>query len=119
MNGERRSVEEIRNSLYETRGRLDRDLEELDERLHRELSLKEIALVLGLSSEQVRAARRYIAEHPAEVTATYQAIRDRIARGNPPAVRAELNAAHARLMARLGNGDAGTGREDGDAGPPG
>ncbi|HEY7816949.1 MAG TPA: hypothetical protein VIG29_01920 [Vicinamibacteria bacterium] len=42
MNGERRSVEEIRNSLYETRGRLDRDLEELDERLHRELSLKEI-----------------------------------------------------------------------------
>ena len=53
MNGERRSVEEIRNSLYETRGRLDRDLEELDERLHRELSLKEIALVLELTDARV------------------------------------------------------------------
>jgi len=42
MNGERRSVKEIRNSLDETRGRLDRDLEELDARIHRDLSPKEI-----------------------------------------------------------------------------
>ncbi len=42
MNGERRSVGEIRSSIYETRSRLDRDLEELDIRLHRDLSPKEI-----------------------------------------------------------------------------
>lgn len=42
MNGERRSVSEIRSSIYDTRSRLDRDLEELDVRLHRDLSPKEI-----------------------------------------------------------------------------
>jgi hypothetical protein len=42
MSGERRSVKEIRSSLWETRNRLDRDLEELDVRLHHDLSPKEI-----------------------------------------------------------------------------
>lgn len=39
---ERRSAKEIRSSLWETRQRLDRDLEELDFRLHQSLSPKEI-----------------------------------------------------------------------------
>ncbi len=42
MNEDRRSVKEIRSSITETRSRLDRDLEELDDRLHHDLSPKEI-----------------------------------------------------------------------------
>jgi len=42
MSGERRSVKEIRSSLWETRNRMDRDLEELDVRLHHDLSPKVI-----------------------------------------------------------------------------
>jgi hypothetical protein len=42
MNGERRSVKEIRSSLWETRQRLDQDLDELGVRLHHDLSPKEI-----------------------------------------------------------------------------
>jgi hypothetical protein len=42
MNRERRSVEEIRSSLDDTRSRLDRDLEELDFRLHNDLSPRAI-----------------------------------------------------------------------------
>jgi len=42
MSGDRRSVKEIRTSLWETRNRLDRDLEEIDVRLHHDLSPKEI-----------------------------------------------------------------------------
>jgi hypothetical protein len=42
MNGERRSVTEIRSSLSETKERLTHDLEELDERIHHDLSPKEI-----------------------------------------------------------------------------
>ncbi|HEY7698156.1 MAG TPA: hypothetical protein VIE88_07050 [Vicinamibacteria bacterium] len=42
MKEERRSAKEIRNSLWETRQRLDRDLEELDIRLHENLSPKAI-----------------------------------------------------------------------------
>ena len=42
MSGERRSVKQIRSSLWETRNRLDRDLDELDVRLHQSLSPKEI-----------------------------------------------------------------------------
>ncbi len=42
MNGERKSVAEIRSSLTETKTRLVHDLEELDERIHHDLSPKEI-----------------------------------------------------------------------------
>jgi hypothetical protein len=42
MNGERRSVAEIRSSLTETKGRLTHDLEELDQRIHNELSPRAI-----------------------------------------------------------------------------
>ncbi len=62
---------------------------------------KGIAVVLGLSSEQVRAARGYIVEHQAEVLATYQAILERNANGNSPEVRAKLESARAKLKAML------------------
>lgn len=42
MNLERRSAKEIRDSLWEARKRIDRDLEELDFRLHQSLNPKEI-----------------------------------------------------------------------------
>jgi hypothetical protein len=42
MSGERRSVQQIRSSLSETRQRLDRDLDELDVRLHQDFSPKAI-----------------------------------------------------------------------------
>jgi hypothetical protein len=38
MNERRRSAQEIRASLWETRTRLDRELEELDVRIHENLS---------------------------------------------------------------------------------
>jgi uncharacterized protein (DUF433 family) len=76
---------------------------------------KGIAIVLSLGTDQVRAARHYIETHDAEVQAESARIRERIARGNAPDVRAKLAAAHAKLNARLrevrggqrlGNGDA-------------
>ena len=42
MSVERRSVTEVRSSLSETRARLCRDMEELDVRLHSDLSPKQI-----------------------------------------------------------------------------
>ena len=42
MKGERRSVTEIRSSLTDTKTRLTHDLEELDERIHHDLSPKVI-----------------------------------------------------------------------------
>jgi hypothetical protein len=44
MNGERRSAQEIRASLWENRNRLDRDLEELDTRVRRDWSPRELFL---------------------------------------------------------------------------
>jgi hypothetical protein len=44
MNGDRRSAQEIRSSLWENRNRLDRNLEELDTRLRHDLSPRELFL---------------------------------------------------------------------------
>jgi hypothetical protein len=44
MSGERRSAQEIRSSLWENRNRLDQNLEELDTRLRRDLSPRELFL---------------------------------------------------------------------------
>src|SRR5262249_45398343 len=59
-----------------------------------------IAAWLRISSDQVRAAIRYIEEHKEEVTANYQKILDRCARGNPPELQARLDAIHAECQAR-------------------
>jgi uncharacterized protein (DUF433 family) len=55
-----------------------------------------IASWLRLSSAEVQAAIRYIEEHKDEVTANYQKILERCARGNPPELQAKLDAIHAK-----------------------
>jgi uncharacterized protein (DUF433 family) len=74
-----------------------------------------IAVLLGLSSNQVLAALEYIEQHKEEVLAEYQKILDRISRSHPPELQAKIDAMHAkyeRLWAErrkkaLENGDAG------------
>jgi uncharacterized protein (DUF433 family) len=60
-----------------------------------------IAAVLSLSSQQVEAAIRYIEEHRDEVMARSEKNMERIRPGNPPELRAKLEAARERLPARL------------------
>ncbi|HVC93598.1 MAG TPA: DUF433 domain-containing protein [Pirellulales bacterium] len=58
-----------------------------------------IAATLRLSSLEVQEAIRYIDDHHAEVSAEYQKMLDRDARGNPPEIQAKLDAAHAKVEA--------------------
>jgi uncharacterized protein (DUF433 family) len=60
-----------------------------------------IASFLGLSTEQVLTAIRYIADHRTEVMADYQEMLDRSARGNPPEVEARRLRSHAKLQDRM------------------
>ncbi len=53
-----------------------------------------IASALGLSSRQVLAAIQYIEEHRDEVVAEYEAMIERDSRGNPPELKARLDAIH-------------------------
>jgi uncharacterized protein (DUF433 family) len=61
----------------------------------------EIACLFRLSSRQVEVALRYIEEHKEEVMATNAEIEARIARGNPPALQAKLDASRGAALARL------------------
>jgi uncharacterized protein (DUF433 family) len=58
-----------------------------------------IAAVLGLSTDEVRALMQYLEEHREEVMAENRKIEERIARGNPPEVRARLEGSIAKLHA--------------------
>lgn len=58
-----------------------------------------IAVLFGISSAQVLAARKYIEEHKEEVTAEYKKMLERAARGNPPEIRAKLKESHRKLLA--------------------
>jgi uncharacterized protein (DUF433 family) len=60
-----------------------------------------IAVTLSLSSQQVEVAIQYLEEHRDEVTAEYEEMLARDARGNPPELQAKIDAAHERLHARL------------------
>lgn len=60
-----------------------------------------IAAWLRLSSAEVQAAIRYIEEHKEEVTANYQKILERCARGNPPELQAKLEAISAEARVRI------------------
>jgi uncharacterized protein (DUF433 family) len=60
----------------------------------------EIAQVLRIPLEHVQAATHYIEEHREEVMAVHREIEERIARGNPPEIEAQLQESHARLMRR-------------------
>jgi uncharacterized protein (DUF433 family) len=57
-----------------------------------------IATVLGISSRDVEALKKYIDDHKEEVMAENQRIEERIARGNPPEVEARLAASPIRKM---------------------
>lgn len=57
-----------------------------------------IAVVLRLSSDQVRAAIQYIEEHNDEVIAAHDRILARDAAGNPPEIRVKLEASRAKLQ---------------------
>ncbi len=63
--------------------------------------LEDIAFWLNLTRNQVEAAIQYIEEHKEEVTAEYDKIMARIARGNPPELQAKLDAVHGLARARL------------------
>jgi len=56
---------------------------------------------LRLNVPQVQAALRYIDAHQNEVAANYQKMLDRAARGNPPEVRAKIDASHQRFLQKL------------------
>lgn len=56
---------------------------------------------LKVTVPEVEAARLYIGEHRGEVMAEYQQMLDRAKRGNPPEIRAKLEAARARFLAKL------------------
>jgi uncharacterized protein (DUF433 family) len=58
-----------------------------------------IAAFLGLSSQEVQAAIDYIADHKAEVIASYAEILERCAKGNPPELQAKLDAGHEKFLA--------------------
>jgi uncharacterized protein (DUF433 family) len=60
-----------------------------------------IADTLSLSSQQVEVAIQYIEEHRDEVMADYQEMLARDARGNPPELRAKLDAIRGSARARL------------------
>ncbi len=60
-----------------------------------------IADTLSLSSQQVEVAIRYIDEHRDEVMEVYARILARDARGNPPELKAKLDALRGTARAKL------------------
>ena len=80
---------------------------------------KGIAVVLSLGTDQVRAAREYIENHPDEIRNEFGRIKERIARGNPPEVQVKLAAARAKLRARLEHARQNGGQGNGNAEHPG
>ncbi|HEV3004956.1 MAG TPA: DUF433 domain-containing protein [Pirellulales bacterium] len=68
-----------------------------------------IAARLRISSRQVIAAIEYIEANRDEVHAVYQEILERNARGNPPEIRARLEASRAKLRAWAAQRPAKTG----------
>ena len=59
-----------------------------------------IANLFRLSVEEVLVGIRYIEEHEQELRPKYQAMLDFAAAGNPPHIRAWLEQAHQKLLAR-------------------
>src|SRR5687767_7159219 len=51
-----------------------------------------------ISTEEVLAALQYIEEHLPDVTAEYQTILERSARGNPPELQARLDEDHEKFL---------------------
>ena len=60
-----------------------------------------IAATLNLSSRQVQAAMDYIRDHDARVAADYDAILERMSRGNSPQIERQLRLNREKVTARL------------------
>lgn len=60
-----------------------------------------IAAILGISTEQVKAAQQYIAEHESTVRANYQATLERIERGNSPKIELKRKQSLEKLKDKL------------------
>jgi uncharacterized protein (DUF433 family) len=75
-----------------------------------------IAVTLGLDTRSVEVALDYIKAHEEEVNAEYQKIMARIEDGNPPELKAKLEASHEKFKALLRERQNGAGQ---DAGPHG
>jgi uncharacterized protein (DUF433 family) len=78
-----------------------------------------IAALFNLTSDQVRAATRYIEEHKEEVLTKQRKIRERMDRGNPPEVEAKRQASRAKLQSMLAQCSQSSTAGDRDAGPAG
>ncbi len=78
-----------------------------------------IAAILSLSSQQVETAIQYIEEHRHEVMASYEKNMERIRRGNPPELQAELDAGHERFLVMVREHREAKKREEQDAGHSG
>ncbi len=82
-------------------------------------SPEEIAAILPVTPEQVRAALAYIEEHEEEVMAVHRRLEERNARGNPPEIEAMLAESRAKRLAwreQFGKAE----RQEGNGeGPPG
>jgi uncharacterized protein (DUF433 family) len=66
-----------------------------------------IAAILGISTDQVRAALKYIAEHESTVRANYRATLDRIERGYSPEIEVKRKQSLQRRKDRLKQNCAG------------
>ena len=60
-----------------------------------------IAALFKLPVDAIRLALDYISDHEVEVSADYQKILDRHAKGNPPELQAKLDVLFAAFMARV------------------
>ena len=60
-----------------------------------------IAAVLGISTEQVKAALQYISEHESDVLANYQSVLERIEQGNSPEIEAKRAGSRQLLQDKL------------------
>lgn len=60
-----------------------------------------IAELYAITVEQVQAARQYVSDHYDEIAGIVARFRERVARGNPPRVRAALEASRQKFLARL------------------
>ena len=60
-------------------------------------SHEDIAQILDLTVDQMRAAVQYIRDNEAQVMEVHRKIEERNARGNPPEVQAKLDSLHVRF----------------------
>lgn len=82
-------------------------------------SKEEILDILPITSEQYDRAVQYIEQHRTQVEEVHLQIEERIARGNPPEVRAKLEEAHRKFEALKAKMLAGKAVEEAHAGGTG